>query len=69
MKKEINYLLVCFSIVIITLIVAFTLKNKKNKASPTEVTKTIYIKPDVDWTNTNNPAKKVYLEHLYNNSK
>jgi hypothetical protein len=69
MKKEINYLMIYFSTVLIATIIAVGVENKKDKVTPTKVTKAVYDEPDTDWTNIDNPAKKAYLERLYNASK
>lgn len=69
MKKEINYLMFYFSTVLIAMIIAFTVENRSGGVKPTVVVEAVLDKPNVDWTNIDNPRKKVYLERLYNQSK
>lgn len=69
MKKEINYLMFYFSTVLIATIIAFTVENRSGGVKPTVVVEAVLDKPNVDWTNIDNPRKKAYLEHLYDQSK
>lgn len=69
MKKEINYLMFYFSTVLIATIIAFTVENRSGGVKPTVVVEAVLDKPNVDWTNIDNPRKKAYLEHLYSQSK
>lgn len=69
MKKEINYLMIYFATVLIAVIIALSVENKSNKVRSTKIIEAVFDKPDVDWTNVENPEKKAYLEHLYNKSE
>jgi hypothetical protein len=69
MKKEINYLMFYFSTVLIATIIAFTVESRSGGVKPTVVVEAVLDKPNVDWTNIDNPRKKAYLEHLYSQSK
>ena len=69
MKKEINYLMFYFSTVLIATIIAFTVENRSGGVKPIVVVEAVLDKPNVDWTNIDNPRKKAYLEHLYSQSK
>ncbi len=68
MKKEIRYLMVYLSTVLIAMIIALTVERRNHRVDPTVVTEVSYDEPDVDWTNIQNPQKKAYLERLYNAS-
>jgi len=69
MKKEINFLMVYLFTVLVATIIAITVENERSTSSSTVVVKAVEDKPSVDWTDTDNPRKKAYLEHLYNQSK
>jgi hypothetical protein len=69
MKKEIKFLMVYLFTVLVATIIAITVENKRSSFSSTVVVKAVEDKPSVDWTDTDNPRKKAYLEHLYNQSK
>jgi len=69
MKKEINYLMVYLFTVLVAMIIALTVENKRIKSTSTVVVEAVTEEPNVDWTNIDNPRKKAYLEQLYNRSK
>jgi hypothetical protein len=69
MKKEINYLIVYAVTVVFATIIAISVERKEPKVISVKIAKVFIKKPEVDWSNIDNPKKKEYLEHLYNTSK
>ena len=68
MKREIKFLMVYFFTVLLATVIAITVENKRDRGIVVKVVKSEVEESDTDWTNTPNPQKKAYLEHLYNTS-
>lgn len=67
MKKEIKKYKWYFGVMLITMLVAIAVEEKNNMVPKYISHKPVFhSKPVEDWVESDNPNKKVYLNHVYN---